>query len=199
MNTDTKITFFPTQSHLRKWFEKNHKKANELWVGYYKKNTGKPSITWQESVDEALCFGWIDGIRKSINEESYKIRFTPRRKGSNWSAVNIKRIKELIKLGLVKPAGLEVFKNRDAKKDEQYSFEQQKVELPKTFEKKIKANSKVWEYFIKLPPYAKRLSTWWVISAKREETKLKRLDILIQCSEEGRKIPPLIIRKKDKS
>jgi uncharacterized protein YdeI (YjbR/CyaY-like superfamily) len=199
MNTDTKITFFPTQSDLRKWFTRNHKKADEFWVGYYKKNTGKPSITWQESVDEALCFGWIDGIRKSINEESYKIRFTPRRKGSNWSAVNIKRIKELIKFGLVKPAGLEVFKNRDAKKDEQYSFEQQKVELPKTFEKKIKANSKAWEYFIKLPPYAKRLSTWWVISAKREETKLKRLDILIQCSEEGRKIPPLIIRKKDKS
>jgi uncharacterized protein YdeI (YjbR/CyaY-like superfamily) len=199
MNTDTKITFFPTQSDLRKWFTRNHKQSDEIWVGYYKKDTGKKSITWQESVDEALCFGWIDGIRKSINEESYKIRFTPRRKGSNWSAVNIKRIKELIKLGLVKPAGLKVFKNRDAKKDEQYSFEQQKVELPKTFEKKIKANSKAWEYFIKLPPYAKRLSTWWVISAKREETKLKRLDILIQCSEEGRKIPPLIIRKKDKS
>jgi uncharacterized protein YdeI (YjbR/CyaY-like superfamily) len=199
MNTDTKITFFPTQSDLRKWFTRNHKQSDEIWVGYYKKDTGEKSITWQESVDEALCFGWIDGIRKSINEESYKIRFTPRRKGSNWSAVNIKRIKELIKLGLVKPAGLKVFKNRDAKKDEQYSFEQQKVELPKTFEKKIKANSKAWEYFIKLPPYAKRLSTWWVISAKREETKLKRLDILIQCSEEGRKIPPLIIRKKDKS
>jgi len=193
------LLFFPTQYDLRKWFTRNHKKADEFWVGYYKKNTGKPSITWQESVDEALCFGWIDGIRKSINEESYKIRFTPRRKGSNWSAVNIKRINELIKHGLVKPAGLKVFKNRDVKKDEQYSFEQQKVELPKTFEKKIKANSKAWEYFIKLPPYAKRLSTWWVISAKREETKLKRLDILIQCSEEGRKIPPLIIRKKDKS
>ena len=199
MNTETKIIFFPIQSGLYKWFTRNHKQSDEIWVGYYKKDTGKKSITWQESVDEALCFGWIDGIRKSINEESYKIRFTPRRKGSNWSAVNIKRIKELIKLGLVKPAGLKVFKNRDAKKDEQYSFEQQKVELPKTFEKKIKANSKAWEYFIKLPPYAKRLSTWWVISAKREETKLKRLDILIQCSEEGRKIPPLIIRKKDKS
>ena len=95
--------FFPTQSHLRKWFEKKHNKAEELWVGYYKKSTGKPSITWQESVDEALCFGWIDGIRKSIDEESYKIRFTPRRKGSIWSAVNAKRIKELIKLGLIKP------------------------------------------------------------------------------------------------
>ena len=199
MNTDTKITFFPTQSDLRKWFEKNNNKTDELWVGYYKKDTGKKSITWQESVDEALCFGWIDGIRKSINEESYKIRFTPRRKGSNWSAVNIKRINELIKLGPVKPAGLEVFKNRDAKKDEQYSFEQAKVKLPKDFEKKIKSNKKALDYFNKLPPYAKRLSTWWVISAKREETKLKRLDILIQCSEEGRKIPPLIIRKKDKS
>ena len=191
--------FFPTQQDLRKWFEKNHNKKTELWVGYYKKDTGKPSITWQESVDEALCFGWIDGIRKSINEESYKIRFTPRRKGSNWSAVNIKRIKELIKFELVKPAGLEVFKNRDVKKDQQYSFEQAKVKLPKDFEKKIKSNKKAWDSFNKFPPSARKLSTWWVISAKREETKLKRLDILIQCSEEGRKIPPLIIRKKDKS
>ena len=104
-NKSLTILFFPTQSGLRKWFEKNHNKADELWVGYYKKSTGKPSITWQESVDEALCFGWIDGIRKSIDEESYKIRFTPRRKGSIWSAVNTKRIKELIKLGLVKPSG----------------------------------------------------------------------------------------------
>jgi len=193
-------TIYPkTRSEWRNWLLENHDKKSEIWVIYFKKSTGKPTLLYQDAVDEALCFGWIDGIRKSINEESYKIRFTPRRKGSNWSAVNIKRINELIKLGLVKPAGLEVFKNRDVKKDEQYSFEQQKVELPKTFEKKIKANSKAWEYFIKLPPYAKRLSTWWVISAKREETKLKRLDILIQCSEEGRKIPPLIIRKKDKS
>jgi len=165
--------FFPTQSDLRKWFEKNHNKADELWAGYYKKSTGKPSITWQESVDEALCFGWIDGIRKSIDEESYKIRFTPRRKGSIWSAVNIKRIKELIKLGLVKPAGLEAFKKRDEKKAKLYSFEQEKVKLPKEYEKKIRANKKAWEYFQELTSYAKRVSTWWVISAKKEKKKDK--------------------------
>jgi len=192
------ILFFPTQSHLRKWFEKNHNKVDELWVGYYKKDTGKPSITWPESVDEALCFGWIDGICKSIDEESYKIRFTPRRKGSNWSAVNTKRIKELIKLGLVKPAGLEVFKKRDEKKTNRYSFEQKNVKFPKEFEEIIKANEKAWKYFQTLPPSARRLSTWWVISAKKEETKLSRLNTLIKCSKEGRKIPSLIISKKDK-
>jgi uncharacterized protein YdeI (YjbR/CyaY-like superfamily) len=192
------ILFFPTQSDLRKWFEKNHNKANELWVGYYKKNTDKPSITWQESVDEALCFGWIDSIRKSIDDESYTNRFTPRREGSTWSAVNTKRIKELIKLGLVKPSGLEVFKQRDEKKTNRYSFEQKEAKLPKEFEKKIKANKRAWNYFQKLPPYAKRLSTWWVISAKKKETKLRRLDTLIKCSEEERKIPPLIVSKKDK-
>ena len=185
------LIFFPTQSDLRKWFEKNHNKADELWVGYYKKSTGKPSITWQESVDKALCFGWIDGIRKSIDAESYKIRFTPRRKGSIWSAVNIKRIKELIKLGLVKPAGFEAFKKRDEKRAKLYSFEQVKVKLPKELEGKIKANKKAWEYFQQLPPSAKKLSTWWIISAKKEETKLSRLNTLINCSEEGRKIPPL--------
>jgi uncharacterized protein YdeI (YjbR/CyaY-like superfamily) len=188
--------FFPTQSDLRKWFEKNHNKADELWVGYYKKSTGKPSITWQQSVDEALCFGWIDGIRKSMDENSYKIRFTPRRKGSIWSAVNTKRIKELIKLGLVKPSGLEAFSNRDEKKTKKYSFEQGKVKLPEEYEKKFKANKKAWEYFQKLPTYAKRVSTWWIISSKKQETKLNRLDTLIKCSEEGRKIPPLIVSKK---
>ena len=190
--------FFPTQSHLRKWFEKNHNKAEELWVGYYKKSSGKLSITWQESVDEALCFGWIDSIRKSIDDESYTNRFTPRREGSTWSAVNTKRIKELIKLGLVKPSGLEVFNKRDKKKTNHYSFEQKEAKFPKEFEKKIKANKRAWNYFQKLPPYAKRLSTWWVISAKREETKIKRLEVLIRCSEEERKIPPLIVSKKDK-
>ena len=190
--------FFPTQSDLRKWFEKNHNKADELWVGYFKKGTGKPSITWQESVDEALCFGWIDGIRNAIDEESYKIRFTPRRKGSIWSAVNTKRIKELIKLGLVKPSGLEVFNQRDEKKTNRYSFEQKEAKFPIEFEKELKANKKAWQYFQTIPPSAKRLSTWWVISAKRKETKLSRLKTLIQCSEEERKIPPLIVSKKDK-
>jgi uncharacterized protein YdeI (YjbR/CyaY-like superfamily) len=191
-------TFFPTQSHLRKWFEKNHNKADELWVGYYKKTTGKPSITWQESVDEALCFGWIDGIRKSVDDESYKIRFTPRRKSSIWSTINIKRINELIKLGLVQPAGLEVFNNRDFKRTNQYSFEKENVKLSKEFEKKIKANKKAWEYFQHLAPTYKKPSIWWVMSAKKEDTKLRRLNTLIKCSEEGRKIPPLVITKKDK-
>src|SRR3989339_2228238 len=189
--------FFKTKKNLRKWFEKNHNKLSEQWIGFYKTSSGKESITWSESVDEALCFGWIDGIRKSIDEDSYMIRFTPRKKGSIWSAVNTKRIKELIKPGLVKPTGLEAFSKRDEKKTNRYSFEQEKVKLPAEFEKKIKANKKAWEYFQKLPAYAKRVSTWWVISAKKDETKLSRLNTLIKCSEEGIKIPGLVISKKD--
>lgn len=191
-----KLIFFSTKSDFRKWLEKNYNKQDEIWVGFYKKATRKKSITWQESVDEALCFGWIDGIRKSIDEESYKIRFTPRRKGSNWSAVNIKRINELIKAGLVTKAGLAAFNKRDVKKSERYSFEQKNVKLPAEFEMKIKKKKKAWEYFQKLSPSVKRLSTWWVIEAKREETRLKRLNTLIECSSKGEKIPLLQIGKK---
>ena len=191
-----KIIFFSTKESFRKWLEKNYNKRDELWVGYYKKGTGKKSITWQESVDEALCFGWIDGIRKSIDEESYKIRFTPRRKGSNWSAVNIKRIKELIIEGLVTEAGLAAFNQRDEKKTNRYSFEREYVKFPPKFEIKIKKNKKAWEFYQNLSPYAKRLSTWWVIEAKKEETRLKRLNLLIECSAKGEKIPALQISKK---
>ncbi len=192
-----KVKYFSTQDKLRKWFEKNHDKVDELWVGYYKKSTGKKSITWEQSVDEALCFGWIDGIRKSVDEESYTNRFTPRRKGSNWSDVNIKRIKELIKLGLVKPSGLEAFKKKDPKKVRS-AVDRKNVKLPPDFEKKIKANKKAWQFIQKLPPSSRRLSFFWIIDAKKDETRLRRLDTLIKCSEEEKLVPPLIFSKKDK-
>jgi len=194
----TKTFYAKNRKEWRQWLRKNYKTEKDIWLIYYNKESGKPRVAYNDAVEEALCFGWIDGIRKSIDEESYKIRFTPRRKGSIWSAVNTKRIKELIKPGLVKPSGLEAFSKRDEKKTNRYSFEQEKVKLPAEFEKKIKANKKAWEYFQKLPAYAKRVSTWWVISAKKDETKLSRLNTLIKCSEEGRKIPGLVISKKDK-
>lgn len=186
-----KIKFFKTQSDLRKWFEKNHDKLSELWIGYYKIKTGKASITWKQSVDEALCFGWIDGIRYSIDDESYKIRFTPRKPRSIWSKVNINRVNELIKLGLMRPSGLTVFKNRDADKSNRYSFERDKIVLNPEYDKKLSKNKKAYEFFESMPLSYRKPATWWIMSAKREETQLKRLEILINCSENGKKIPPL--------
>lgn len=191
------VEFFATPDKFRQWLEKNHSTEKELWVGFYKVNSGIPSITWSASVDEALCFGWIDGIRKSIDEKSYKIRFTPRNPKSIWSAVNIRKIAELTTLGKMTPPGLEAFKKMDGEKAKIYSFEQQNISLDKTFEQKIKANKTAWDFFHSLPPSVKKPTIWWVMSAKREDTKLKRLDTLIQCSEEGQRIPSLRRNKAD--
>jgi uncharacterized protein YdeI (YjbR/CyaY-like superfamily) len=186
-----KIRFFKKQKDFRKWLEKNHKRNNELWVGYYKKSSDKPSIDWPQSVDEALCFGWIDGLRKSIDGESYKIRFTPRKPGSIWSAANVKRAKELIELGLMQPAGMEAFNKKDEKKINRYSFERENVKLDKEYEKKFKLNKNAWEYFQSMTPSYKKTTVWWVMSAKQAETRLKRLKILIECSEVKEKIPQM--------
>lgn len=193
-----KPKFFKNRNELRKWFEKNHDKEKEIWVGFYKKDSGKANFTWSQSVDQALCFGWIDGIRKSIDEDRYMIRFTPRNPKSNWSAINIKKIKELTKLGLMHPAGIEAFKKREDKRSEVYSFEQDKVKLSKKYELIFKSDKKAWEFFQSLPPSTKKPSIWWVMSAKKEETQLRRLDILIKSSEEGEKVPPLRIGKNEK-
>ena len=190
--------FFASKSDFRKWLENNYNKEQVLWVGYYKKATSKPSITWPESVDEALCFGWIDGLRKSIDEISYKIRFTPRKPTSNWSKVNINRVKELIALDLMKPPGIEAFEKRIEKNAHNYSYEQNTVQLKKEYLEKIKTNKKAWDFFELLPPSAKRLSVLWVMSAKKEEIQQRRLDILIESSEQGQKVSPLIIDKRKK-
>lgn len=185
--------FFKTPKAFRKWLETNHEKKNELWVGYYKKDTGKASITWPESVEQALCFGWIDGIRKKCDEESYMIRFTPRRKGSIWSATNIRFVEKLTKEGLMQPAGIEAYKNKKEDKSSIYSFEQKKedIKLPPAFEKEFKKNKKAWKTFQAMAPYYQRSAIWWVISAKREDTQKKRLKILISDSEAGVKVKPL--------
>jgi len=177
--------FFAKQSDFRKWLQKNHTKETELVVGFYKVGSGKPSMTWSQSVDEAICFGWIDGVRRSIDEESYQIRFTPRKPSSIWSAVNIKKIQTLTKQGLMQPAGLASFEKRQEARSKIYSFETADVALPKELEKKFKANKKAWDYFQLLAPSYKKTSIHWVISAKQEATKLKRLDILIKDSEKG--------------
>jgi uncharacterized protein YdeI (YjbR/CyaY-like superfamily) len=182
------ITFFKTPAQFRKWLEKHQATVRELWAGFHKRDSGKPSMTWPESVDEALCFGWIDGIRKNVDETSYTIRFTPRKLGSFWSATNIKRAQELIDLGRMQPSGLLAFQNRKENRARVYSYEQQGPTLSNDYEIRFKANPVAWKFFRAQAPYYQRTVTWWVISAKKEETRLRRLDQLIADSAENRRI-----------
>ena len=181
-------TFFPTPSAFRAWFKKHHRTAPELIVGFYKKDSGKPSITWPESVDEALCFGWIDGIRRSLDEEAYCIRFTPRRATSNWSAVNIKRVAELTENGLMKPAGLAAFAKRSEKRSRIYHYERKEsLGLAAKYEKSFRANKKAWSFFTAQAPWYRRNGVLWIMGAKAEETRLRRLQQLIETSADERR------------
>jgi uncharacterized protein YdeI (YjbR/CyaY-like superfamily) len=179
------VTFFATQSEFRKWLNKNHKKETELVVGFYKVDSGKPSMTWSQSVDEALCFGWIDGVRKSIDKESYQIRFSQRKPTSIWSAINIQKIEDLTKQGLMQPAGLASFEKRKEERSKIYSHEISEANFSAEFEKKFKTNKTAWKYFQALAPSYKKTSTNWVMSAKQETTREKRLTQLIAESEAG--------------
>lgn len=179
-------TFFATPAEWRAWLEKHHAGRPELLVGFYKKDSGQPSITWPESVDEALCFGWIDGVRRRIDDASYTIRFTPRRPRSIWSAVNIKRVAELTAQGRMHAAGLKAFEARQENRSAIYSFEQESIEFERTQERRFRANPAAWKFFAAQPPSYRRAATWWVINAKRDETKTKRLAMLIADSEQGR-------------
>lgn len=183
--------FFKSVHQLRKWFQKNHNKISELWIDFYNVKSGKKGMTYKEAVDEALCFGWIDGIRKGFNEDSYVIRFTPRKMNSVWSNVNTKRIKELIEERRIHAAGLEAFNKRSEEKTGIYSFEQDSHKLSPSFEKKFKANKKAWKFFTSNAPWYQRTSIHWVMSAKQEATRLKRLETLISDSENERTIAPL--------
>jgi uncharacterized protein YdeI (YjbR/CyaY-like superfamily) len=186
-----KPRFFAAPADFRAWLEKHHATATELLVGFYKKGSRKPSITWPESVDEALCFGWIDGIRRSLDERSYTIRFTPRRPDSNWSAVNVKRAQELAKAGRMHSAGLKTFETRKQKKA-RYSYEERKaVRLAEEYEQQFRANGKAWSFFQAQAPWYRRTASFWVMSAQREETRQSRLETLIQDSEGGRIVGPM--------
>ena len=188
MTAESKPTFFANAKAFRQWLQQHHDSASELWIGFYKKGSGKPSVTYPESVDQALCFGWIDGVRKSIDADSYKQRFTPRRPGSNWSAININRAEQLIEQGLMQPAGAKAFAARDVTKNARYSFEQERVELDASMRKRCRANRGAWEFFQAQPPYYRRTATWWVISAKQPATRERRLATLIDDSAAGRRI-----------
>jgi uncharacterized protein YdeI (YjbR/CyaY-like superfamily) len=187
-----KPKFFPSASAWHAWLEEHHQKEEELWVGFHKVGSGKPSITWPEAVDGALCFGWIDGVRKSLDEKSYVIRFSPRRSKSIWSAINIKRVAELSNQGLMRPAGAQAFEKRTGDRSEIYAYEQRMgAKLGAAYEKSFRAHKTAWKFFQAQPPWYRRTASWWVISAKKEETRLKRLAQLIADSENERPIAQL--------
>lgn len=187
-----KTLFFKSPADFRAWLDKHHASEQELSVGFYKRGSGKPSITWPESVDVALCYGWIDGVRNSIDELSYRVRFTPRKLTSTWSAINVKRVAELTKLGLMRPAGVKAFAARTGEKTGIYAYEQRKnAKLPAAYERQFRANRKAWDFFQSQPPWYRRTASYRVISAKQEETRLRRLAALIRDSELGQPIKEL--------
>ncbi len=187
-----KPIFFATPTEFRAWLESHASEAEELWVGFYKKSSGKLSITWPEAVDEVLCFGWIDGQRKGIDDSSYAIRFTRRKPRSIWSAVNLKRVPELEREGRMRPAGLQAFKQRATERSRIYSYEQSKAaHLADADEKEFRANRKAWDFFQTAPPSYRKAAIWWATTAKAGETRLRRLAQLIADSERGRTVPPL--------
>jgi uncharacterized protein YdeI (YjbR/CyaY-like superfamily) len=191
-----KPTFFKSPSDFRKWLEKNHSTSRDLLVGYYKKGSGKPSMTWAESVDQALCFGWIDGVRKSLDDISYTIRFTPRKPNSVWSAINIKRAQELASQGLMRPAGLKAFEARKENRSGIYSYEQRTANLPEPYDGILKKNKAAWTFYQAQPPGYRKLAAWWVVSAKKEETRLRRLGELVELMSQRRSLRELVTLKK---
>ena len=180
--------FFQTPAKFGDWLEKNHERATELWVGFYRKGSGRPSITWPESVDEALRFGWIDGVRKTVDGESYMIRFTPRRPRSIWSNVNIAKVEALIAAGRMAPAGLAAYARLTPERAGIYSFERETATFDADSERAFRRNKKAWRFFEAQPPYYKRVITFYVMSAKRPETRARRLAMLIEHSAKGERI-----------
>jgi uncharacterized protein YdeI (YjbR/CyaY-like superfamily) len=187
--------FFASPAAFRTWLEKNHASATELLVGFYKKDSGKPSITWPESVDQALCYGWIDGVRRRIDDVSYSIRFTPRKQISNWSAINIARVAELTKLGLMQTAGLRAFEQRRENKSAIYAYENAVRTLDPADEKTFRANRKAWQFFNDQAPSYRRVCIYWVTSGKKEETRARRLATLIDDSANGRRVGVVTLNK----
>lgn len=180
--------FFKTPAAFRQWLAANHDKSKELWVGYYKKETGKPSITWPESVDEALCFGWIDGIRKKFDDQSYMIRFTPRKSTSVWSAINMRNVERLIHEKRMQPAGMNAWEKRKETRSGIYSYEQRSPELVEPYAEQFKSHRAAWKFFQAQPPGYRKMMNWYIVSAKQEKTRLARLEKLIEASAQGKRL-----------
>ena len=188
-------SYYASPADWRRWLAAHHQNRDEQWVGFYKKGSGQPSITWPEAVDEELCFGWIDGVRKSIDDTSYRIRFTPRRAGSIWSKVNVRRVADLTKRGRMRAGGVAAYRSRSAKKTGVYSFEQRKqAKLSRADQRRFKANAAAWHFFKDQAASYQRTAIWWVTSAKGEETRTRRLNTLISDCVLGRRMAPLARR-----
>jgi uncharacterized protein YdeI (YjbR/CyaY-like superfamily) len=184
--------YFASPDEFRAWLAEHHEREREVLVGFYKKHTGRPTMTWPQSVDEALCYGWIDGVRRSAGEEAYTIRFTPRKAKSTWSAVNLKRVPELIAEGRMQPAGLKAYEAREASNSRIYAYEQaDATAFGAAMEERFRANAAAWDFFQAQPPGYRRTSTHWVMTAKQEATRLRRLDQLIADSASGRRLDQL--------
>lgn len=181
-------TFFPNQEEFRKWLTLNHQTEKELVVGFYKVNTQKPTMSWSESVDQALCFGWIDGVRKSIDAESYSIRFTPRKKNSIWSVINIQKIDVLSKAGSMTEAGQKAYALRTAERSAIYSHEKEAAVLDDAFEQQFRTNEAAWIFFNKQAPSYQKVMIHWITSAKQEKTRISRLTKLITVSENQKRM-----------
>jgi uncharacterized protein YdeI (YjbR/CyaY-like superfamily) len=189
--------FFATPAAFRAWLATHHDRESELVVGFYKRGAGKPSITWLESVDEALCYGWIDGVRRSLGEERYSIRFTPRKPSSVWSNVNIAKVQALLAQGRMMPAGVAAWERRDPARSGIYSFERQEAAaFDAEAERRFARNRAAWKYFQAQPPGYRRLATHYVISAKRPETRERRLSALIEHSARGERLPQTLSERK---
>jgi len=194
------VLFFATPAEFRAWLKENHAGVDVQWVGYWKVATGKPSISWEESVDEALCYGWIDGLRRAIDDQAYKIRFTPRRRGSVWSAKNIASAERLIAERRMRAPGRRAFEKRKEARSRQYSYEQkQKLELSAEYEKLFKENKAAWKHYQGRPPGYRSKTSHWVMAAKKEDTRLRRLRQLIDYCAEEEAIPAMVVSKKDKA
>jgi uncharacterized protein YdeI (YjbR/CyaY-like superfamily) len=180
--------YFESPAAFRRWLAANHDTAPELVVGFHKAHTGTPSLTWPESVDEALCFGWIDGVRRRVDDDRYTIRFTPRRRNSLWSFVNVRRVKALTEQGRMQPAGLAAFEARRAERGGAYSFEQPLTKLTPAEIRTFKANKPAWRFFEEQPPGYRKTAVFWVTSAKKPETRTRRLATLIADSAAGLRI-----------
>jgi uncharacterized protein YdeI (YjbR/CyaY-like superfamily) len=191
-----KPTFFETPAELRRWYEKHHDTAPELWIGYHKKESGRGGVIYREALDQALCFGWIDGIVKRIDADCYMQRYTPRRAKSIWSNINIRKVEALREAGQMKPSGLAAFAARDPKRSGVYSFENRPKKLTPALEKTFRANKKAWTFFAAQPPGYQRLVVWRVMSAKQDATRERRLADLIRMCIAGRRYEPMKPAKK---
>lgn len=190
-----KYRYFRSASQFRDWLSNNHASVLEIYVGFYKTGSGRKWITYAEALDEALCFGWIDGVRKNIDGERWSIRFTPRKSTSVWSLVNINHARRLTKLGKMMPAGLAAFQRRDKEKSKIYSYENQNRPLAAVHAKRFKSNKKAWDFFRGQAPSYQKIARWWIIRAKREDTRLRRLDLLIEASADGVRLDRFLSNK----